>query len=82
MTTKETGRVLGIDYGDTRTGTALSDPGRVLASAYLCIKGGMQGVCDRAAAVCREQNVTRIVVGLPRNMDGSEGPRAGRVRIF
>lgn len=76
------GRVMGIDYGDTRTGTALSDPGRFLSSALSCIKGGMRGVAEEVVRLAKAHQVTQIVVGLPKNMDGSEGFRADRVKAF
>ena len=76
------GRVMGIDYGDTRTGTALSDPGRFLSSTLSCIRGGMRGVAEEVVRLAKAHQVTQIVVGLPKNMDGSEGFRAERVKAF
>ena len=76
------GRVMGIDYGDSRTGTALSDPSRFLSSALTCIKGGMRGVAEEIVGLVKKHEVTQIVVGLPKNMDGTEGERAATVRIF
>lgn len=76
-------RIMGIDYGDARTGVAVSD--------LLCTIVGSTCVVpsrntDKAVAdivrMCREQDVGQIVVGLPRNMDGSEGPRAELCRAF
>ena len=76
-------RIMGIDYGDARTGIALSD--------LLCSIVGTTTVIpsrntDKAVAdivrLCREQDVGKIVLGLPRNMDGSEGPRAQLCRAF
>ena len=76
-------RVMGIDYGDVRTGVALSD--------LLCSIVGSTTVVpsrnrDKAIAdivrIAKEQEVGQIVVGLPRNMDGSEGPRAQLCREF
>ena len=70
-------RILGIDYGDARIGLALSD-----ASATLCGRAWTltEWNLDRAVAaiadVVRTEGVERIVLGLPKNMDGSEGPRA------
>ena len=78
----ESGRVLGVDFGDSRTGTALSDPGRMLSSALVCIKGGMQTAAQETAALAKKHGATLIVVGLPKNMDGTEGFRAERVRAF
>lgn len=77
------GRVLGVDFGDTRTGLALSDPSRFLASGIGYISpGGIAKTADRVAQIAVEKGVSAIVVGLPRNMDGSEGSRAARCREF
>ncbi len=78
-----TGRVLGVDFGDTRTGLAVSDISRFLASGIGYVSpGGIVKTADKVAEVAREQRVTAIVVGLPKNMDGSEGFRAERCREF
>ena len=78
-----TGRVLGVDFGDTRTGLAVSDTSRFLASGIGYVSpGGIEKTADKVAEVAREQRVTAIVVGLPKNMDGSEGFRADRCREF
>lgn len=81
---KETkGRILGVDFGDTRTGLAVSDTSRFLASGIGYVSpGGIVKTADKVAEVAREQNVSAIVVGLPKNMDGSEGFRADRCREF
>ena len=81
---KETqGRVLGVDFGDTRTGLAVSDISRFLASGIGYVSpGGIEKTADKVAEVAREQKVTAVVVGLPKNMDGSEGFRAERCREF
>ena len=81
---KETkGRILGVDFGDTRTGLAVSDTSRFLASGIGYVSpGGIQKTADKVALVAREQRVSAIVVGLPKNMDGSEGFRAERCREF
>ena len=74
-------RILGIDYGDARIGLALSD-----ASATLCGQAWTltEWNLDRAVAaiadVVRTEGVERIVLGLPKNMDGTEGPRAEKSR--
>ena len=76
-------RIMAIDYGDARTGIAISD--------LLCsLVGQTQVIPSRdtekaLADICRlakEQQVGTIVVGLPRNMDGTEGPRAELCRAF
>ncbi len=82
LTTK--GKILGIDFGDKRTGLAISDVGRILACGIgnVCV-GGMQKTADRIAEIVKENNVTGgIVIGLPVNMNGSEGPRAEHARRF
>lgn len=81
---KETkGRILGVDFGDTRTGLAVSDVSRFLASGIGYVSpGGIVKTADKVAEVAREQKVSAIVVGLPKNMDGSEGFRADRCREF
>ena len=78
-----TGRVLGVDFGDTRTGLAVSDVSRFLASGIGYVSpGGIEKTADKVAEVAREKGVGAVVVGLPKNMDGSEGFRAERCREF
>ena len=81
---KETqGRILGVDFGDTRTGLAVSDTSRFLASGIGYVSpGGIEKTADKVAEVAREQGVVAVVMGLPKNMDGSEGFRAERCRQF
>ncbi len=77
------GKVLGVDFGDTRTGLAVSDPSRLLASGIgLISPGGIEKTAEAVADIAREQKVSAVVVGLPVNMDGSEGSRAQRCRKF
>lgn len=76
-------RILGIDYGDARIGIALSDPTETLASALNPIEAkSMRKSIDEVNALAREKGVEMFVVGLPLNMNGSEGPQAGKVRAF
>ena len=78
-----TGRILGVDFGDTRTGVAVSDISRFLASGIGYVSpGGIEKTADKISEIAREQKVGAIVVGLPKNMDGSEGFRAERCREF
>ena len=73
------GRILSVDFGDTRTGLAVSDPSRFLASGIGTISpGGIEKTANKVAEIAKEQRATSIVVGLPKNMDGSEGFRAQR----
>ena len=77
------GRILGVDFGDTRTGLAVSDVSRFLASGIGYVSpGGIEKTAQRVAEVAREQKASAVVVGLPKNMDGSEGFRAERCREF
>lgn len=83
MSIEKKGRVLGVDYGDVRTGLAISDEGRFLASGIATVKeNGMLRTADRVAREAAEREATLIVVGLPLNMDGSEGARAEVIRAF
>ena len=76
-------RVLGVDYGDVRTGLAISDVNRFLANGIGTIKeGGMRATAKKVAEVAAERDAGIIVIGLPKNMDGSEGPRAELCRSF
>ncbi len=81
---KETrGKLLGVDFGDTRTGLAVSDIGRFLAGGIGFVSpGGIEKTAHVVAEEAVRQRVTAVVVGLPRNMDGSEGSRAARCREF
>ena len=77
------GKILAVDFGDTRTGLAVSDPSRLLASGIGYVSpGGIEKTADAVADIAKEQRVVAVVVGLPVNMDGSEGSRAQRCRKF
>lgn len=77
------GRILGVDFGDTRTGLALSDPSRLLASGLETLSpGGMEKTAEAVAKVAKKRDAAAVVVGLPKNMDGTEGFRAVRCREF
>lgn len=76
-------RVLGVDYGDVRTGLAISDVNRFLANGIGTIsEGGMRATAKKVAEVAREREAGIIVIGLPKNMDGSEGASADKIRAF
>ena len=77
------GKYLGVDYGDVRTGLAECDISGMLASGIGTIaEGGMRKTAVRVAEDATSRSCKKIVVGLPRNMDGSEGFRAETVRAF
>ena len=75
------GRILGIDHGDVRIGIALSDPTEFLASP-LCVLDSTNAGMARILELISEHQVEKIVVGLPRNMDGSYGSATEKVRNF
>lgn len=76
-------RVMAIDYGDARTGVAISDPTGTLAGFTTVLPGRNRGaLLEALAALAAEHRVETLVLGLPRNMDGSEGPRAALCREF
>ena len=75
------GRLLGVDFGEARTGLAVSDAARLLASGIGNITpGGLEKTADAIVAAVAEQHAVGIVLGLPVNMNGTEGPRAERAR--
>ena len=77
------GKILSVDFGDVRTGLAVSDPSRLLASGIGYISpGGIEKTADAVAEAARENGVSAVVVGLPVNMDGSRGSRAQRCEKF
>lgn len=70
-------RILGIDFGDRRIGVAISDELGLTAQPLAALEVSKDGGhLEELARLCREQRVERVVVGLPRNMDGSLGFRA------
>ena len=76
-------RLLGIDLGDRTIGLALSDATRMIATPMETIRRGkFTRDAERLAALIAEHDVGALVVGLPINMDGSEGPRCQSVRQF
>jgi len=77
------GKYLGVDYGDKRTGLAECDMSGMIAGGICTIsEGGMRRTAERVAAEAKARGCKKIVVGLPKNMDGTEGPRADVVKAF
>ncbi len=77
------GRVLGLDVGDRRIGLALSDSGGILASPLTIIEHTteLQDI-EAILKIAKEREAERIVVGLPRLMNGDIGPQAQKVQAF
>ena len=76
-------RVMGIDYGDARTGIAISDLlcSIVGSTTVIHSRNGDKTIAEILKLI-REQDVGELVMGLPKNMDGTEGPRAALCREF
>lgn len=76
-------RVMAVDYGDARTGIAISDLLCSIAGSTTVIHSkNMNKTIAETLRLVNENGVGEIVVGLPKNMDGSEGPRATLCRDF
>lgn len=77
-------RIMGIDFGDSRIGIALSDPLGITAQAYETIKWShdLNKPLDRIQQIIKENSVTKIVVGFPKNMNGTIGPRGEKTIEF
>ncbi len=75
--------IMSVDYGDVRTGIAVCDKKEILASPVTVIhESDREQLIDKIIVFAREYNVDVFVVGLPKNMDGSEGFRADACRQF
>ena len=75
--------ILAVDLGKARTGIAACDAGEMLASPVTVVQEwNRDKLCEKICALARERRAGQIVVGLPRNMDGSEGSRAEKCRLF
>lgn len=76
-------RILGVDFGDARTGLALSDISGFLASGIGTIKStGFMKTAEEVARIVKEKDVGVIVLGHPINMNGTLGPRSEKAQAF
>lgn len=76
-------RIMAIDYGDQRTGLAVSDLlGMLCGEAWTAEEWNPERLAERISREAASRDVGTLVLGLPRNMDGSEGPRAEKCRQF
>ena len=76
-------RILAVDYGDARTGLAVSDNSEILASPVCTItEYNAEKLAAKVADAAKEQGAGEIIVGLPLNMDGSRGSRAEKCEGF
>ena len=76
-------RIMAIDYGDAHTGIAISDPTGFLAGTTTTIHSRKaEVVLEELRKLVEQHKVEELVMGFPRNMDGTEGPRADLNREF
>ena len=76
-------RIMAIDYGDAHTGIAISDPTGFLAGYTTVIDGYRpEAVAERIRALAAEHGVEELVLGYPKNMDGTLGPRAEKAEAM
>lgn len=75
--------ILSVDYGDVRTGIAVCDRMEILASPVCVINQSYEPkLIKEIAEIAKNKKAELIVVGLPKNMDGSEGERAEKCKAF
>lgn len=78
-----TGALMGLDFGTKTIGVAISDSLRSVATPHLTVKRRKYTLdVEELVAVVSDRSVVGLVLGLPKNMDGSEGPRAQSTRAF
>lgn len=76
-------RIMAIDYGDARIGLAVSDAlGMLCGEAWTMQEWNMERAAARISEEAKSRGVERLILGLPKNMDGSEGERAAKSRRF
>jgi putative Holliday junction resolvase len=76
-------RLIGLDHGSRRIGVSVGDTGTGMAFARPALRRRSLVVdLDSVAAFARDEEAELVVLGLPRNMDGSEGPQAAAARDF
>jgi len=76
-------RILGLDVGEKRIGVAVSDEiGLTAQGLTTIVRSDIQKDIERLAAIVREYSIRKIIVGLPRNMNGTYGPQAGKTKEF
>ena len=73
---------LGVDFGDVRTGLAMSDIMGFLASGAGTLKGGFEKTAVSVAEIAKKNNVSKIILGHPINMNGTLGERSEKIKAF
>jgi putative Holliday junction resolvase len=76
-------RVMAIDYGDARTGIAVSDAlGMIAGETFVIAEWDAAALSKTIVSEAKARDVGTLVLGLPKNMDGTEGPRAEKARAL
>lgn len=76
-------RIMAIDYGDARTGVAISDlTGSIVGTTLVVPSYNREKTLVQLKELVEQHSVTELVMGFPKNMDGTEGPRAALYRKF
>ena len=76
-------KILAVDYGDVRTGLAISDALGMMANGIGTVKAkGMHELCDIVIEHATKNGAGKIVIGDPVNMNGTRGPRSEKVHLF
>lgn len=76
-------KILAVDLGQVRTGIAVSDFNQSLASPFCVIEEkNKESLVQKINNICNEEKIEKIIVGLPKNMDGSEGESAKIAKVF
>ena len=76
-------KILAVDYGDVRTGLAISDALGMMANGIGTVKAkGMHELCDIVIEHAQKNGVGKIVIGDPVNMNGTRGPRSEKAQLF
>lgn len=79
----EKSRLLALDVGDARIGVAVCDPtGMIVTPVETVHRKNMKMDVARIADIAKREEAAAVVIGLPKNMDGSEGEQAAKVRSF
>ena len=76
-------KIMGIDYGDARTGVSISDPTGFLAGSPQVISTwNTETLLDQLTELCSREKIEEIVMGLPKNMNATQGERAEKCRAL
>lgn len=75
-------RILALDVGDKRIGVAISDPTQTIATAMKTVSREEKNAVSEIQAICAENDVGEIVIGIPLRIDGSKGAQVEKTRLF